>query len=526
MTPERHELPRGLERPRALLATGLGPLLSAERAGRPVLVQLLPGTSPGALSPDVQRRLAAPPHPVLLPVEVGAAASGSVAVAPLEGTPLALLPAGERLTPARAVEAGLALAAAALALAHAGSRLGPLTPHNVLVDPSAPLPLRVLPLAPFFPGPSGIAGHAPDDLLLVDRETLRGAPGPASDPFAIGALLLLACHGRDAFPAIPATAQALVREAVLTGHPLARSPLPAGPLAEVLAAALRPGGGDEAPLAALHDALRAAAEGADPLARALGLAARGDPLAALAVLHRARDAAAPPLAALLLKARLEESLGRGERAARTLHEAHEAFPASAEVAERLGHLVSDTARAAAFREEAFRLGATPARRLARAGAALAEGRLAAAAEDAERVRLAALIDPSLARLGLAASLALARPLREAGRHEAALAVLTAPGWEVDGVDDADLAASLDEARGHARFGLGAYAEAALAFRSACEREEARGAPRPALLGELAHALVAAGRREEARRAVLRSLELDPSQERMRRLLAALAEGPG
>lgn len=526
MSDGRPGLPAEIERPETLLVNGLGPLFRAERAGRAVLVQLLPGIAAREIPEPERRRLAAPPHAALLPVTLDEGPSGAVAVAPLDGTLLSLARASDRLTARRAAGAGLSLVSAALALEAEGGALGPLTPANVLLDADADLPLRVFPIGPFFPGPAGVAAHSPEDLLLVDRDTLRGSPGPGSAAFSIGAVLLLAACGREALPAAPPTARELVRAIVLGGHPLARAAIPEGPLASAFAAALRWPGGGGSSLALLGEALRRVTEEADPLARALALAGRGEGLAALAVLHRTPDAARS-LAAHLLRARIEESLGHRERAARTLRAVRSTFPGCVEAAESLGRLSADEAEAAACRDEAARLGASPGQRRARAAEAIVSGRLDAGIEGLERVRVEAAIDPSLAREGLAATIALARPLSGAGRHAALLELLAAPRWEVDDLDDADLAAERDEARGHAHFALGAWEESATAFRAAvAHNAQFRGAPRPALLADLAHALVAAGQREEARAAVLRSLELDPSQERMQRLRAALERSEG
>lgn len=506
-----------LERPEALSATG--PFFRAEREGRPVLARLFPATPPEAFPGEVRRLLSDPPHPALLPVELRAAGAGTCAVAPLDGTPLALLGGDPLLPVQRTVEAGLALVAAAESLGAAGGRLGPLTPQNVVVCPSGPVPLRVFPLGAFPHGPGDLATFPPGDLLCVDRDTLRGAPGPASDAFGIGALLFRAAHGRDALPPPSPTAKELLRDVVGRGHPLSSVALPDGPLATLLALALgREGDATRSPLAALSEALQRAAEAGDAVARALALATRGDSLGALAVLHRARRDGAPSLAHLLLSARLEEALGHLERAARTSRATLEAYPACGEAAARLARL----ARGADGNAPAP---TTPAGRLTRALALLEAGRFPEALAGLEGLRTEAVVDPSLSRLGLAASLALARPLAEGGHHHGVLSLLATPGWEVDPVDDAELAAEREEARGRAHFGLSEYDEAAGAFGDALTLDEkARGTPRPALLGELAHALVAVGRREDARRAVLRALEIDPSLVGMRRLLTALAEG--
>ncbi|MBK8596430.1 MAG: hypothetical protein IPP07_08735 [Holophagales bacterium] len=507
-----------LERPEALSATG--PFFRAEREGRAVLARLFPATPPEAFPGEVRRHLSDPPHPALLPVELHAAGAGTCAVAPLDGTPLALLGGDPLLPVQRTVEAGLAFVAAAEALGAAGGRLGPLTPQNVVVCSSGPVPLRVFPLGAFPHGPGDLATFPPGDLLCVDRDTLRGAPGPASDAFGIGALLLRAAHGRDALPPPAATAKELLREVVGRGHPLSRVALPDGPLASLLGIALgREGiGPARSLLAALSEALQRAAEAGDAVARALALATRGDSLGALAVLHRARRDGAPSLAHLLLAARLEEGLGHLERAARTSRATLEAYPACGEAAARL-------ARLAPGAEGKDPAPPTPAGRLTRAVTLLEADRLPEALAGLEGLRAEAVVDPSLARLGLAASLALARPLAEAGHHHGVLSLLAAPDWETDPVDDAGPAAAREEARGTAWFGLSEYDEAAGAFGAALSLEKnALGTPRPALLGELAHALVAAGRREEARRAVLAALEIDPSLVGMRRLLAALGEG--
>lgn len=523
MTDGSHGLPDGIERPEALLVTGLGPLFRAESGGRPVLVLLLQGVSRRGFTAAELQRLASPPHPVLLPVEVREAGTGAAAVAPLDGIPLALADPSFRLLPRQAVEAGLSLVSAARALEAVGGVLGPLTPANVLVGSPAVPPLRVLPLSSFFPGPSGIAAHSPTDLLFVDRDTLRGAPGPGSAAFAIGALLLRATRGSEAFPTVPETARALVREVVLESHPLAAASLPEGPLAPPLSVALRGGEATSTPLAALADALQRVASGADPLVRALSFAAGGDRLAALAVLHRS-DSTAPSLAALLLRARIEESLGHRERAARSLRAARAAYPSCSAATEGLSRLSSDALEASSCHDEASRCPSSPRRRLGRAERAIASGRLGEATAALEQIRLEAVLDPSISRHALAASLALVRPLCEAGAHAAALALLASQRGETDPVEDAGLEAERDEARGRSHFALGEWEEAASAFRGAVDHDaRARGAPRPYLLGELAHALVAAGRRQEARAAVLRSLELDPSQDGMRRLQAALSE---
>jgi len=90
-------------------------------------------------------------------------------------------------------------------------------------------------------------------------------------------------------------------------------------------------------------------------------------------------------------------------------------------------------------------------------------------------------------------------------------------------EDAELRAEALAVEGAAHAQMGAFHQAEEILRAALEVE--RGVrpttPRPFVLNQLAHALVATGKAGEARQLVRLSLDQDPGQENLWRLLAAL-----
>src|SRR4051794_19821686 len=73
---------------------GFGPIAEGRRDERMWTIRTFPGVSRRRISDALERRLARPVHPAILPVEVGATIDGIYFAAPQEGQLLSLLARG------------------------------------------------------------------------------------------------------------------------------------------------------------------------------------------------------------------------------------------------------------------------------------------------------------------------------------------------------------------------------------------------------------------------------------------------
>ncbi len=530
---ESHALPPFFENVEELGSDGFGPTCRATRQGERLIVRLVREMFSG----EVAGRLARPLHPAVLPVEVGPVPGGSYLAAPERGELLYSLvkgpSPGAHAPPSPAMGGGgerdilcaLRLVEAANACAASGMRLGPLTWKSVFFGPDG---VFVFPLGFLSQRPCDWLAHAPEDLLFVDRDTLRQCPGKDADVFSIAAVLL-SLSPTFVTPSSSEEGEqdsrAFIRSVVVSGHPLSRHDIPGNPLKPALALALAK---HPASFSAFASELRRVQEEREPFGKALNLIEKNEGLAALAVLHRAVQEGDRSLAILLLKAQTEDSLGYGPRAQRTRQMALEAHPDAPGILLPLSRQVSDQHEAVRMLGEAVKRNPMASEGWLEMGRALGKlERVPEALQAFGKARQIAMADPSQSANGLAASVALAGALLEAGATPPALFMAEVPDWDVPG-DSTALLAERELLRGRAHYQIENYGQAVSCFQAAVEKEEhcREEGPRPEVLNHLAHALVAAGRRKEARDVVARSLERDPNQANLFRFLAALSEGDG
>ena len=521
-------LPGFFENAEELCSDGFGPVFRATRKGERFVVRLVRET----FSREVAERLARPAHPAVLPVEVGPVPGGSYLAAPERGellyslvkglspgahTPLSLAMDGER-----AVPCALRLVEAASSCAASGMRLGPLTWKSVLFGPDG---VFVFPLGFLSQRSCDWLAHSPEDLLFVDRGTLRECPGEDADVFSIGAVLLAASFSLSSSEGGERDSRSFIRSVVVSGHPLSRFEIPDVSLKPALALALARQPASFPVFAAELHRIR---DEHEPLGKALNLIERNEGLVALAVLHRAVQEGDRSLSVLLLKAQTEDALGYGPRARRTRQMALEAHPEASGVLFPLSRQVSDPQEAVRLLGVALKRDPLIADGWLQLGGVLGKlERVPEAIQAFGKARQIAMADPSQSASGLAASVALSESLLEAGAIPPALFMAEVPEWDA-GEESSELLSEREVLKGRAHYQLENYERAISCFQSAVAREEKsrREGPRPGVLNHLAHALVAAGKRKEARDVVARSLEADPNQANLWRFLAALSEGEG
>lgn len=510
-----------------IASDGFGPVLRGVREGREWTVHWLKRAKRASVSLDAAALLARPAHPAILAVEV-LDLDGSVGLAAPAGGRLAssaVAEAGDApvLSAQRCAEIGAALADASVAAAAARSvtaGLFPLTWKNVHLDRAHPLGVRVFPLWIAATATADLLAHDPADLLFLDRAALRQLPGAGTDAFAIAAILAVLSGVRKSIT-LPSDAASFLRSVVVSGtHPLSTTALGDGPLAAVLASVVRGGVTPLADCARLAAALREVRADLDPLSRALKLHAAGDDFKALALLHRAaREDASAPL--LMLKAALELKQGQRDRALRSVRDARKLAPSSRAALALLGELAADEDEALAATTEAAALDPLSASaQLALAIALERSGRRDEALRGYEALRTLGRVDPSAIRYAVIGAVRISRLILEAGDARLAAAFArSALGPELEPEPRAALLAVL----GQALQKLSEFAEALSVLAEAVdiERRNRPGGATTELLNDYAYALVANGRQDEAVVVVRQSLALDPTQQKLLQLLAAL-----
>jgi tetratricopeptide (TPR) repeat protein len=509
----------GFDDVREVTTDGFGPVLEARRAGRAWAIRVFTGVSRIGVPDAMVARLARPAHPAILPAELGATRDGVYLAAPLEGRLLSAVAAersGAAVPLAQCAEIGLTLVDAARVAAAAGGRLGPLTWNNIYLDPERPGHCWVFPLWIARTRSADWLRHAARDLLFVDRDTLRQVESPCADRFAIAGVLI-ALAGE--LPVTEGDAADLVRRAALEGHPLLEARLTDSGVTGIARRAL--GAGELLDVAGLGRALAELRDSTDPVAKAQALRRAGKGLDAMQVLHKAVQQDGAPLGLLILKARIELEHNQRERTIRTLRAVRETYPMALEAVVLLAQLVGDPGEQSELYAQAIALDPLDLElRFARALALERQRKLDDALRALEALAQIASADPSADRIAARTAVRIGRLLIEKRAHPVAACACVEPYLHDD---DGGLRAEALAVVGAAHAEQGRFAEAEQLLRDALALDRAArpDAPCTFVLNHLAYALVATGKRREARDHALRSFESEPGQDHLLRLLAAL-----